>query len=123
MYRLSIETEFAAAHNLREYNGKCERLHGHNYRVRSVVAGENLGDDGMLVDFHRLKDILDEVISRIDHRYLNEIVPFDELNPTTEHIARFIADEVDKGLPAGVNVAEVTCWESDKCAVTYVPVE
>lgn len=123
MYRLSTETEFAAAHNLREYNGKCERLHGHNYRVRTVVAGEKLGDDGMLVDFHRLKDIVDRVISRIDHRYLNEVVPFDELNPTTEHIARFIAGEVGKGLPAGVHVAEVTCWESDKCAVTYVPVE
>ena len=121
-YELFIQAEFGAAHNLREYNGKCERLHGHNWKVDLRVAGDRLNREGMLLDFVALKRILHEVLDRFDHRYLNEVPPFDTLNPTSENLARFVADEAAARMPEGVRVVSVTTWESEKCAATYTPV-
>jgi 6-pyruvoyltetrahydropterin/6-carboxytetrahydropterin synthase len=120
-YELFIQGEFGAAHNLREYNGKCERLHGHNWKIDLRVAGNRLNHEGMLLDFVAMKRALKEVLDRFDHRYLNEVPPFDALNPTSENLARFIAGEVAARLPKGVRVVAVTAWESDKCAATYRP--
>ena len=115
------QVQFAAAHRLRGYEGKCENLHGHNYKVELVVGCEDLNGTGMVMDFQDLKKIADEVIARFDHRYLNELEPFDTANPTTEHIARHIADELATRLPRGVRVREVSCRESDRCGASYIP--
>ena len=121
MYEITIETSFSAAHRLRGYEGKCERLHGHNYRVEMALVGEQLNGIGLLMDFRDAKRLLGEVVGRLDHRCLNEMAPFDELNPTAEHIARYVCDEVTRSAPRGVSVARVTCWESEKCSATYRP--
>ncbi len=121
MYELHIETDFAAAHNLRGYEGRCEKLHGHNYRVEVVVGGEELDGVGMLADFKELKSICEDVVSRLDHAYLNETPPFDRVNPTAENIAAHICSGMQGELPEGLRMVSVTCWESEKCAARYLP--
>jgi len=120
-YELLIGSQFSAAHNLRHYKGKCERLHGHNWRVDLRLAGEEVGEAGMLLDFIEAKRLLGEVLADFDHAYLNEIPPFDTVNPSSENLARVIAERAAGRLPAGVRVASVTTWESDRCAATYRP--
>jgi 6-pyruvoyltetrahydropterin/6-carboxytetrahydropterin synthase len=120
-YELFIQADFSAAHQLREYKGKCERLHGHNWRVDLRLAGDRLDAEGLLLDFTEAKRILGEVLERFDHRYLNEVEPFDRLQPSSENIARTIAEAVAERFPAGVRVVSVTAWESDRCAATYSP--
>jgi len=120
-YELFIQADFSAAHQLREYKGKCERLHGHNWRVDLRLAGDCLNAEGLLLDFTEAKRILGEVLERFDHRYLNEIEPFDRLQPSSENIARTIAEAVADRFPAGVRVVSVTAWESDRCAATFSP--
>ena len=121
MYEVTLETHFSAAHRLRGYQGECEHLHGHNYRVQIVLAGADLDELGMLVDFREARHAADEVVERLDHEFLNEIEPFDTINPTTEQIARHIAGQMASRVPDGVSVREVTCWESEKCAARYLP--
>ncbi|NLW51269.1 MAG: 6-carboxytetrahydropterin synthase QueD [Candidatus Brocadiaceae bacterium] len=121
MYELSIEADFAAAHCLRGYPGDCERLHGHNWRVQVRVRAAGLDALGMVIDFRELRRLLDAALSELDHRYLNELPPFDEVNPTTENLCRHIAERLASQLPAGVSVRRVTCWESDRCAASYLP--
>ena len=120
-YELFIQADFSAAHNLREYKGKCERLHGHNWRIDLRLAGDRLDAEGLLLDFTEAKRILREVLERFDHRYLNEVEPFDRLQPSSENIAHVVAEAVAEHLPAGVRVVSVTAWESDRCAATYSP--
>jgi len=120
-YELFIQADFSAAHNLREYKGKCERLHGHNWRVDLRLAGDRLDAEGLLLDFTEAKRILREILDPLDHRYLNEVPPFDRLQPSSENIARTIAEAVAERFPAGVRVVSVTAWESDRCAATYSP--
>jgi 6-pyruvoyltetrahydropterin/6-carboxytetrahydropterin synthase len=120
-YELFIQADFSAAHQLRDYKGKCERLHGHNWRIDLRLAGDRLGAEGLLLDFTEAKRILGEVLERFDHRYLNEVEPFDRLQPSSENIARTIAEAVAERFPAGVRVVSVTAWESDRCAATYSP--
>ncbi len=121
MYTLEVEGEFAAAHQLREYSGKCERLHGHNWRVRLAVEAEELPATGMLVDFGELKRLLGTCLERYDHGFLNETPPFDRLNPTSERLARAIAEAAAESLPPPARVSAVTVWESDRCSATYRP--
>jgi len=116
---LRIEGRFAAAHRLRGYKGECENLHGHNYRVEVVFAGEDLDPVGMLMDFRQGKDLLAGVLGRLDHAYLNDVEPFDRVNPTSEHIARHVSEALTGNLPDGLRVERVTCWESEGCAATY----
>jgi 6-pyruvoyltetrahydropterin/6-carboxytetrahydropterin synthase len=120
-YQLTIQTDFAGAHCLRGYEGACERLHGHNYKIDVVVRGERLDRLGMLVDFKVVKRAVGEVVDRFDHQFLNETPPFDAVNPTAENIARVIADGLAERLPDGVAVARVTAWESDRCGATFIP--
>ena len=124
MYEVSVDESFAAAHNLRGYKGKCEDLHGHNYKVRVTLAGKELDSVGLLYDFVHLKQVIQAIIRSLDHKYLNELKPFDALNPSAENIARYIYDEAVKQLhsaPNGAGISSITVWESDATAATYRP--
>ena len=120
MYELKIISQFAAAHQLREYEGGCEKLHGHNWKVEVHVVGEELGEDGLLVDFRLIKRTTKEVIDRLDHEFLNELDAFKEINPSSEHIARFIFESLSKPLNNNkVRISKVTAWESDSASASY----
>jgi 6-pyruvoyltetrahydropterin/6-carboxytetrahydropterin synthase len=124
MYEVFVDETFAAAHNLRNYKGKCENLHGHNYKVRVTLAGPELDAAGLLYDFVHLKQVIQNVIRGLDHRYLNELKPFDALNPSAENIARYIYDEASKelrGTPNGTGISSITVWETENSAATYRP--
>jgi 6-pyruvoyltetrahydropterin/6-carboxytetrahydropterin synthase len=120
MYELKILSQFAAAHQLREAGGKCEQMHGHNWKVEVCVKGSKLGEDGLLIDFHDVKAATAEVIERIDHKYLNEVAPFDQINPSSENIARHIFESISERLDnERVRVSRVTAWESDTACASY----
>lgn len=126
MFELRVRSSFAAAHRLNDYVDKCSRLHGHTWEVEVVVAGPELNNAGMLVDFSRIKKDLRQVLDGLDHGYLNDLPPFADfdraLNPTAENIARHIFVEL-KGLLAGCEphaaLSSVTVWESPTAAATY----
>lgn len=118
MYELQVEISFDAAHCLRGYKGSCARLHGHTYRVQVVLKGEELSSNGLLVDFREVKQALQGVAERFDHRFINEVPPFTELNPSAENLAQYFYHELKKRLGALVN--KVAVWESPTaCAVYY----
>jgi len=119
MFEVRVEHTFAAAHALRNYHGSCENLHGHNFRVEITVAGERLDQAGMLVDFLELKKQINTAIMRLDHQNLNEIAPFDTLNPSAENIAQYLHQEIGKGLPSAVQVSEVRVWETNEASAIY----
>jgi len=119
MYELSIETQFAAAHQLRGYKGKCENMHGHNWRVQVSISSEKLNDIGIVMDFHDLKKVTKEVIASLDHSYLNEVFPFTEINPSSENIAKWIFESLKKRLEDSVKVNSITVWESENSSATY----
>lgn len=122
MYTLKVEGAFEAAHQLPDYPGKCARLHGHNWVVEAVVKGRDLDKLGMLVDFKTVKKALNNVLDRYDHRFLNELVPFNTgVNPTAENLARIIFTELEdnEAFTAEVQLAAVTVFESPKSSVTY----
>ncbi len=123
MFEVSVEQTFAAAHALRNYHGKCENVHGHNYRVQVRVSGPELDEAGMLVDFVELKRILRGAIERLDHQFLNEIEPFRDVNPSAENIARYFFDEVHRNLQSetAAEVDEVKVWETDIQYASYRP--
>lgn len=118
MYKIKVLSHFSSAHNLREYKGKCEELHGHNWKVELVVEDEKLMPDGMLLDFKDLKRVLEEVLEELDHRYLNDIDHFSGRNPTSENIAAYIYQKVGPKLPRG-NVSEVSVWETETSMASY----
>jgi 6-pyruvoyltetrahydropterin/6-carboxytetrahydropterin synthase len=115
-----VTGRFAAAHSLRNFKGRCEALHGHNWRVEVVVRGENLDQAGLVMDFGELKALMRQVLDGLDHRYLNEVPPFDRLNPSSELIARYIYQEIARRLPPGVEMARVSAWESEDSRATYL---
>ena len=119
MYEIRVEKEFAAAHYLREYQGKCENLHGHNWKVEVRFRSGGLDKAGMLLDFRKAREIVWDALERFDHKYLNDVDEFKEANPTTENVARIVYHAVRAKTPAGVTVASVTCWESERCGATY----
>jgi len=120
MYELMIETGFASAHQLRGYKGKCENLHGHNWKVQVYVTAEKLNDIDLAIDFHDLKDMTKELVSQLDHTCLNNVFPFTEKNPSSENIARWIYDSLKKRLQAyHVDISAVTIWESETASATY----
>lgn len=119
MFRTFIETRFSAAHRLVGYDGHCGRVHGHTWKVRVEVEMNQINDIGISIDFKELKKMAESVIDRLDHQDINTVAPFDTRNPTAEHLARYIHQEVVKRLPAGVRLAQVTVWESDHHAVSY----
>jgi len=121
MYELKVEEYFAAAHNLRGYKGKCEELHGHNWKVEVVVRANRLDSAGLAIDFHELKAVTREVLETLDHRYLNDLPAFREQNPSSELISKFLFEELSNRLDReGLWVARVTAWESEKACASYV---
>ena len=122
MFEVTIEETFAAGHALRNYRGKCENVHGHNYRCQVTVEGTELNEIGLLVDFVELKRVVHGVLDRLDHQWLNEFPPFDVLNPSAENMARYIYEQVNQGIQAqGVRIAQVRLWETDTAHATYRP--
>ena len=120
MYEIMVEGGFSAAHNLRGYRKKCEKLHGHNWKVKVGVRGGKLDRYGMLIDFREVKDYLERIMEKLDHKYLNEISHFKVTNPTSENIARFIYNELKSHLKGShYMVNKVTVWESDTTSATY----
>lgn len=120
MYHLSILTSFAAAHNLLHYQGDCENLHGHNWKVEVTVSAETLDKSGLGIDFKILKKHTREVMNYLDHKYLNDLDAFKDISPSSEQIARFIFEQLEKSLEEyEVIVQKVTVWESDNAYAAY----
>ena len=123
MYEVTVEADFSSGHYLRNYQGKCENPHGHNYKVRVTLAGRELDKAGLLLDFKLLKNVLRPVIDRLDHQMLNDLEPFIELNPSAENLARYFYDETNLQLAemtsGRVRVKDCTIWEADTTTATY----
>jgi 6-pyruvoyltetrahydropterin/6-carboxytetrahydropterin synthase len=120
MYQITIETHFSSAHRLRNYNGECERLHGHNWKVQIFVASDVLSDLGMVMDFKDIKSNVKPLIGKLDHQYLNDIPPFTEINPTTENISKYLFDEFSKLINTDqIKVTKVEIWESTTSSASY----
>jgi len=121
MYELKIISHFAAAHQLREFKGKCENLHGHNWKIEVFVTGEKLGKDGLLIDFKLIKEATDRILDELDHQFLNELEPFKTLNPSSENIAHYLFKSLSQELNGdNIRIAKVTAWESDSACATYM---
>ena len=134
MYQVSVEEEFAAGHALRGYRGKCENPHGHNYKIRITVEGKALNKIGLLIDFVDLKSAMHDTSRKLDHVFMNDVEPFKTANPSAENIAKYLYDEVTRGLKevtgASASAADaknapqitsVTVWETDITSATYHP--
>ena len=124
MFEVSVDETFSSGHALRGYKGKCENVHGHNYKVRVTLAGPELDSIGLLYDFVHLKQAIQGVIRTLDHRFLNDFAPFDTVNPSAENIARHIFEEISKQMKTvanGAEISQVTVWETDVTSATYRP--
>ncbi|MDD5565957.1 MAG: 6-carboxytetrahydropterin synthase QueD [Candidatus Omnitrophica bacterium] len=116
MYSIRVESTFSSAHNLRGYKGKCEALHGHNWKVEAVVASQGLDKTGMVIDFKVVKHQLNTILEKLDHAYLNKIPYFKAHNPTSEQIALYVYTQLKKKVK---QLASVTVWENSTSSATY----
>jgi 6-pyruvoyltetrahydropterin/6-carboxytetrahydropterin synthase len=122
MFELKILSHFSAAHQLTMVAKKCENLHGHNWKVEVCVKGERLNEAGVLVDFGILKGYVKEIMARLDHRFLNELPDLENIPPSSENLAVYIAENLQAMIDEpGVVVSKVTTWESDDACATYFP--
>jgi len=131
MFQVSVEEEFAAGHALRGYKGKCENPHGHNYKIRVTLEGPALGRIGLLYDFVDLRAAIHTTVRKLDHQFMNDIAPFDLVNPSAENLAKYFYDQIARWLarhskkagkqasPAGCRVRRVTVWETGSTTATY----
>ena len=120
MYELKIVTDFAAAHRLNNFYGKCESLHGHNWKVEVSVASNRLGKEGVVIDFGILKQKVEKVLKPLDHTYLNDLPYFSGIEPSSENIAKYIFDKLKRELKEyRVTLKRVTAWESENACATY----
>lgn len=123
MYQVTVEADFSSGHYLRNYQGKCENPHGHNYKVRVTLCGRELDSTGLLLDFKLLKKVLKPVIDYLDHNMINDLAPFTEINPSAENLARYFYDQTNvelREMTGGrVTVKEATIWETANCTATY----
>jgi 6-pyruvoyltetrahydropterin/6-carboxytetrahydropterin synthase len=120
MFELMIETHFSSAHQLRGYKGKCERVHGHNWKVQVYILAERLNEIDITIDFHDLKKMTEEIVGQLDHSFLNDIFPFTEKNPSSENIAKWIYDSLRKRIDNDdISLSAVTVWESETASATY----
>jgi len=123
MYEVTVEAGFSAGHYLRNYRGKCENPHGHNYKVRITLRGRELDVAGLLLDFKQLKQVMRPAIDRLDHQMINDIAPFIELNPSAENLAHYFFDETNVQLremtEGRVTVKDCTIYETDTTTATY----
>ena len=122
MYEITVEKHFDAAHYLRGYKGKCENMHGHRYAVKVKISAKKLNDIGLAYDFTDLKRHLDDILARYDHTCLNEVPPFDKINPSAENIAAAIYNELKEQLAADpVTLTAVEAWETPEQGVAFRP--
>ena len=123
MFEVSVEETFAAGHALRGYRGKCENPHGHNYKVQITLAGQELDAIGLLFDFKDLKAAMGQIVDRLDHQFLNDLEPFQRLNPSAENMARYFYQQIGESLARATNgrvkVKQVKVWETDTTTATY----
>ena len=120
MYEVKIVTQFAAAHRLENFNGKCESLHGHNWKVEVFLAGKDLDGAGLLLDFGVVKARTKQVLEEIDHKYLNELAAFQDRNPSSENLASYLYERLGAIFNGdGVKVRRVNVWESDTSCASY----
>ncbi|MCX7597484.1 MAG: 6-carboxytetrahydropterin synthase QueD [Armatimonadetes bacterium] len=120
MFEVGIRDEFAAAHAIRDYNGPCERIHGHNYRVEVVVAARETDARGIVVDFRDLKALVRSITEELDHRLLNELPAFDNKSPTSETIALYIYSRLSQAIAGlGLQLRRVTVWETERAWASY----
>jgi len=119
MYELVVKRKFSAAHQLVGYKGKCENLHGHTYGVDVFVRADELDQAGLAVDFKELKKAIDGLLDDYDHRLLNEVPPFDEINPSAENLARVLYQALKDRLPRGVSLSMVRVWENEDAGAAY----
>ncbi|MBL7155747.1 MAG: 6-carboxytetrahydropterin synthase QueD [Candidatus Omnitrophica bacterium] len=117
MYEIKVREEFSGAHNLRNYKGKCEELHGHNWKIEVAVTSGTLDKKGMVMDFNDLKKFLRNIISSFDHKYLNDLAYFKKENPTSENIARFIQESLSRSIKK--KKIKVSVWETDNSCASY----
>ena len=115
MYEIEVFLNFSAAHRLRGYKGKCENIHGHNWKVGVTVSSDKLDKIGIVADFRDVKKQLKDVLEKLDHKNLNSLAYFKKINPTSENLARFIYEKLKKRLP----VSSVSVWETDGSKATY----
>jgi len=121
MYQVSVEGHFDAAHYLRDYHGRCENLHGHRFKVVVSLKAVKLNEIGLAYDFVDLKRHLGEVIAQFDHTCLNDVPPFDKINPSSENIAATIYDQLKSRFSDEVSLLSIEVWESPQTCVTYSP--
>jgi len=124
VYELKVISDFAAAHNLRNFRGKCEQLHGHNWKIEVVLRGTELNESGVVVDFGEVKETTRRLLSEIDHKYLNDHPYFAIHNPSSENIARYLFERLGEQLDDDNRwIYSVTAWESGDACATYVLTE
>ncbi len=124
MFQVTVDETFSSGHALRGYKGKCENVHGHNYKVRVTLEGPQLDSIGLLYDFTHLKRVIREIVGGVDHKFLNDLAPFDTINPSAENLAKYFYDQTTRqmnALPDGARVTSVTIWETDTTSATYWP--
>jgi 6-pyruvoyltetrahydropterin/6-carboxytetrahydropterin synthase len=123
MFEVTVEDSFAAGHYLRNYKGKCENPHGHNYKIRVTLAGKDLDKAGLLLDFKDLREVIKHTIERLDHQMINDVEPFTVVNPSAENLAKYFYDEANGRLDhvtrGRVKVKNVTVFETDSTTATY----
>ena len=121
MYELKIVTQFGAAHQIKDIGGKCEDLHGHNWKIEVYIEGPELGKDGLLIDFKVIKTATKKIIDRLDHTFLNELEYFKGTSPSSENIARYIYESLARELNSDrVKINKVAAWESDSACASYI---
>jgi 6-pyruvoyltetrahydropterin/6-carboxytetrahydropterin synthase len=124
MFQVTVDGGFSAGHALRGYQGKCENVHGHNYKVCITMEGPQLDSIGLLYDFTHLKRIVREIVNGVDHKFLNDQAPFDAVNPSAENLAKYFYEETTRrmnGAPESARIKCVTIWETDTTSATYWP--
>ena len=123
MYEITVDAGFSSGHYLRNYHGKCENPHGHNYKVRVTLRGRELDHSGLLLDFKELKGVLRPVVEYLDHKMINELEPFTVVNPSAENLAKYFFDQTNQHLGSltggRVSVKDCTIYETDTSAATY----
>jgi len=120
MFELKVITDFAAAHQLRNFRGNCEKLHGHNWKVEVILSGDKLNEAGLLIDFREVKEATDRILKELDHSFLNDLPQFKNENPSSENIAAYLFEKLSGELNDNyLKVTKVTAWESDSTCASY----
>ena len=120
MFELKVITGFAAAHQLRNFRGNCEKLHGHNWKVEVILSGDKLNETGLLIDFREVKEATDRILKELDHSFLNDLPRFKNENPSSENIAAYLFEKLSGELNDNhLKVTKVTAWESDSACASY----